>query len=142
MMAGADPSDYQGVCPDGWRLPTAKDWDALTRFVEEQYGTDSVDVRSALFDEYATGFGAKEIVEVNNVSGRLTIRVLTHPFFVAVPDFDALPHTFTFESLVFGKHGPITLQFDGERQYLSVKNAPYYKYDFAYEPYWVRCVKK
>ena len=141
MMASADPSDYQGVCPDGWRLPTAKDWDALTRFVEEQYGTDSVDVRSALFDEDATGFGVKEIVEVNNVSGKLEIRVLSHPVFLAIPDFDAMPHTFTFGSLIFGRHGPVTLLFEGDREYLSLKNAPYYNYDFAYEPYWVRCIK-
>lgn len=142
LLDGADPSNYQGVCPDGWRLPTAKDWKALAQFVIDQYGTDTLDVSSILFDEVATGFGVKKLVQVEGNAGNLMISVLGNPAFVAVPDFETMPHTFTFDDLIFAMHSMSTITFGAEEmQYLNVENVPTYEYDFAYIPYFVRCVK-
>lgn len=142
LLDGADPSNYQGVCPDGWRLPTAKDWKALAQFVIDLYGTDTLDVSSILFDEVATGFGVKKLVQVEGNAGNLMISVLGNPAFVAVPDFETMPHTFTFDDLIFAMHSMSTITFGAEEmQYLNVENVPTYEYDFAYIPYFVRCVK-
>ena len=48
---------YQGVCPDGWRIPTFEDWQTLLRNMGERYGVDQNDVLPALYDAVATGFG-------------------------------------------------------------------------------------
>ena len=142
LMAGSDPSNYQGVCPDGWRLPTAKDWRNLAQFVVNQYGADSMDAQTILFDEEATGFGAKKVVEVENRLGKLKVRVLTDPSYVAVPDFETMPHTFTFDDLIWATHASIGISFESEAlQYLNVDGVPNYDYDFAYVPHWVRCIK-
>ena len=29
------PMDYQGVCPDGWRIPSDNDWQNLVDFIKE-----------------------------------------------------------------------------------------------------------
>ena len=142
LMDGADPNNYQGVCPDGWRLPTAKDWKNLAQFVVDQYGSDSVDAGMVLFDDGATGFGVKKIVQMDENAGNLRIRVLGNPMFAAIPDFETMPHTFTFSDLLFVHRGAMSIMFDSEdKQYLNMQDAPIYNYDFAYEPYFIRCVK-
>lgn len=52
---------YQGVCPDGWRMPTFNDWKTLLKNMSEAYGFDSVGT-IVLYDEAATGFGLKDDV--------------------------------------------------------------------------------
>ena len=47
---------YQGVCPDGWRIPTFEDWKILLQNMGERYGVDQNDVLPALYDAAATGF--------------------------------------------------------------------------------------
>ena len=32
---------YQGICPEGWRVPTGKDWDELMAFVVETLGIET-----------------------------------------------------------------------------------------------------
>ena len=50
-------NSYQGICPDGWRIPTSDDWKSLLRHLGSQYGVDYGDVVPVLYDEVATGFG-------------------------------------------------------------------------------------
>ena len=50
---------YQGVCPDGWRIPTSEDWKTLLNNMAAQYGVDSDKAGVFLYDDVATGFGLK-----------------------------------------------------------------------------------
>ena len=50
---------HQGICPDGWRIPTTNDWKTLLRNLGGQYGVDYVKAVPVLYDEAATGFGLK-----------------------------------------------------------------------------------
>lgn len=52
----------QGICPDGWRIPTSDDWKSLLRHLGSQYGVDYGDVVPVLYDEVATGFGLNSSV--------------------------------------------------------------------------------
>ena len=56
---------YQGVCPDGWRIPTFEDWQTLLRNMGERYGVDQNDVLPALYDAVATGFGLNGWVQAS-----------------------------------------------------------------------------
>ena len=56
---------YQGVCPDGWRIPTFEDWQTLLRNMGERYGVDQYDVLPALYDAVATGFGLNGWVQAS-----------------------------------------------------------------------------
>ena len=54
------PSDlnaHQGICPDGWRIPTVNDWRTLLQNLGGLYGVDYVKAVPVLYDETATGFG-------------------------------------------------------------------------------------
>ena len=37
-------NSYQGICPDGWRIPTSDDWVSLLRHLGNQYGVGYGDV--------------------------------------------------------------------------------------------------
>jgi len=71
MNIGADditPSNhnaYQGVCPDGWRIPTFEDWQTLLQNMGEQYGVEPNDALPALYDATATGFDLKGWVQAS-----------------------------------------------------------------------------
>lgn len=59
MMAAIDSVEkatgtYQGVCPDGWRLPNGNDWKKMFSFVEESLDLEIYDLADYLF---AAGFG-------------------------------------------------------------------------------------
>lgn len=45
---------YQGICPEGWRVPTGKDWDELMAFVVETLGIETYWIGDYLV---FTGFG-------------------------------------------------------------------------------------
>jgi len=71
MNIGADditPSShnaYQGVCPDGWRIPTFEDWQTLLQNMGERYGVEQNDALPALYDAVATGFDLKGWVQAS-----------------------------------------------------------------------------
>ena len=48
---------HQGICPDGWRIPTTNDWRTLLQNLGGLYGVDYVKTVPVLYDEIATGFG-------------------------------------------------------------------------------------
>lgn len=33
MVASIEPQNHQGICPDGWRIPSVKDWNLLVEYV-------------------------------------------------------------------------------------------------------------
>lgn len=65
VLAG---DDYQGVCPDGWRVPTVADWESLSQMMGAQYGVDSTKIALALFGDDATGFGIERSVDEIDVN--------------------------------------------------------------------------
>ena len=56
---------YQGVCPDGWRIPTFEDWKTMLQNMGAQYGVEQNDVLPALYDAAATGFDLKGWVKAS-----------------------------------------------------------------------------
>ena len=62
-MSDKNKDDYQGVCPDGWRVPTLNDWKALLQMMGDQYGVNPDSVAVVLYDEIATGFGMTKTVD-------------------------------------------------------------------------------
>lgn len=59
MMAAIDSVEkaagtYQGVCPDGWRLPNGNDWEKMFGFVKESLDLEAYALADYLF---AAGFG-------------------------------------------------------------------------------------
>lgn len=59
-----DTHDYQGVCPDGWRIPLISDWKKLLEMMGEQYGVPPEKALSVLYDDEATGFGIKTVAKI------------------------------------------------------------------------------
>ena len=57
LVKKSDVNSYQGICPDGWRIPTSKDWASLLYHLGNQYGVDYSHVVPVLYDQVATGFG-------------------------------------------------------------------------------------
>ena len=56
---------YQGICPDGWRIPTFEDWQTLLQNMAERYGVEPNEVLPALYDAVATGFDLKGWVQAS-----------------------------------------------------------------------------
>ena len=59
MLAAIDSVEkatgtYQGICPDGWRLPNGNDWGKMFSFVEKSLDLEVYDLADYLF---AAGFG-------------------------------------------------------------------------------------
>jgi uncharacterized protein (TIGR02145 family) len=86
-------NSYQGICPDGWRIPTSDDWVSLLRHLGNQYGVGYGDVVPVLYDEVATGFGLNSsvllsyddlfnVVHYWNGSFRNSFLVVDEPWFV------------------------------------------------------------
>lgn len=55
---------HQGICPDGWRIPTMNDWKTLLHNLGGQYGVDYVTAVPVLYDGVATGFGLNSSSEL------------------------------------------------------------------------------
>jgi len=62
IVEKSNVNSYQGICPDGWRMPTSNDWASLLRHLGNQYGVGYGDVVPVLYDEVATGFGLNSSV--------------------------------------------------------------------------------
>ena len=62
IVEKSNVNSYQGICPDGWRMPTSNDWVSLLRHLGNQYGVGYGDVVPVLYDEVATGFGLNSSV--------------------------------------------------------------------------------
>jgi uncharacterized protein (TIGR02145 family) len=67
FITPANQNSYQGICPDGWRIPTLEDWMTLLQNLGEQYGVDYGNVVPVLYDETATGFGMNSFAKILGV---------------------------------------------------------------------------
>ncbi|SIO39129.1 FISUMP domain-containing protein [Fibrobacter sp. UWB11] len=67
FITPSNQNSYQGICPDGWRIPTLEDWLTLLQNLGEQYGVDYGNVVMVLYDEAATGFGLNNIAKILGV---------------------------------------------------------------------------
>ncbi len=122
-LSQSNVMNYQGVCPDGWRLPNQKDWGSLYEYVTSQGVTIA-----ALADEVATGFNMKNWFLIRDDENWLN----NQPRYVAVPDIEN----------GFGQLGYSS--FDGLRDCYVKANGEcrmLYRYDFASGFYSVRCIK-
>jgi len=69
----SNQSSYQGICPDGWRIPTYDDWKTLLRNLGEQYGVRYDSVVAVLYDDVATGFNMESLVYALGNSYRVIV---------------------------------------------------------------------
>jgi uncharacterized protein (TIGR02145 family) len=87
------PVRYQGVCPDGWRIPTNDDWESLFKIVKGLYGEGNVSMAALLKDEYASGFGflTPESFITKNPNVPATVWRIGNEYisFATVPDPDS-----------------------------------------------------
>jgi hypothetical protein len=66
-ISGLDLNHHQGVCPEGWRIPTLNDWHVLLQNMGAQYGVAYDKVVPALYDETATGFGVHGYISAADI---------------------------------------------------------------------------
>jgi len=59
---------HQGICPDGWRIPSNADWDELFRYVDEQNGGEGSGEGSP-YDSYTAGKYLKSATGWNPYDG-------------------------------------------------------------------------
>lgn len=131
-------NNHQGVCPDGWRVPSLNDWQILLKNMGTLYGVGFNKVVPALYDETATGFGLTSVGNIG-VDGDYNDLVFNNVFIVA----DMPPYKIEFFIYDYGN-----LAFESEQPHGSFgrmngqRNA--YNPD-VYNPYLkgaVRCIKK
>lgn len=133
---------YQGVCPDGWRIPTWNDWETLLQNMAEQYGVERNKVLPALYDAVATGFDLKGWVnarfaeEIRYVL--LSGFMYTNAFILADVPLYVLEmfntRDFGFSFGMSSMHGFVERVENG-----AYDNSPYAPY---YKSAAVRCIKK
>lgn len=77
----ATPSDFQGVCPSGWHLPTDAEWTTLSKYVGNNNGTEEI----AVSLKSSSGWE-------NNTNGSNQFGISTLPsgYRFSVPEFDSL----------------------------------------------------
>jgi len=64
FVTPSNRSAYQGICPDGWSIPTFDDWNTLFENMGRQYGVERYEVIPALYDAVATGFDLKGYIDL------------------------------------------------------------------------------
>ena len=119
-------SSYQGICPDGWRIPTSEDWKILLKNMGKIYGADADKAGVFLYDDVATGFGMKVATSETNAWEEWD-----NSFVVA----DA-PNYFAY----FSNHGS-RFGLPLEKIELYVYTSPAYSEPPFYKRASVRCIK-
>lgn len=64
FITPSNQNSYQGICPDGWRIPTLGDWTTLLENLGEQYDVYYGNAVPVLYGDDATGFGLTSTVFV------------------------------------------------------------------------------
>ena len=119
-------SSYQGICPDGWRIPNKSDWETLRQYIVEQYGVDTARVGAVLADEVGFGFGMKDDLHPYHGDGDWMIVAPIRSYIVA-PDFQDGPFAGASGVLVDDR--------------MSYSYWPADSYYYVFDPYFVRCIK-
>lgn len=142
LMAESGAFSHQGVCPDGWRIPNMREWYALQRYIENQFGIDSEGgerhkLAGILSDEFASGFGARKVARVEKDENEVKVHVYASSF-AAVPDVEDLPNPTYPDSIVTA---PQYLRYGFNVNPDNAWGGWGYSYDFVNYLYFVRCVK-
>ncbi len=82
----SNQGSYQGICPDGWRVPTYDDWKTLLQNLGEQYGVHYDSVDPVLYDSVATGFNMESHLLVLGSSYKMLIRYIGFYNYFVVAD--------------------------------------------------------
>ena len=67
-MCGDTNEEAQGICPDGWRLPSHDDWTTLEIYVCNHAGNDDCDTEFP-YDQTTTGFQGNDEGDLLKASG-------------------------------------------------------------------------
>lgn len=145
LVKKSDVNSYQGICPDGWRIPTSNDWVSLLRHLCNQYGVGYGDVVPVLYDETATGFGLNSSVLLSYDDLFNVVRYRRGSFynsFLVVDDPWFVVELFNNDRSGFGLDGA------SSGMHAFVNNLERYSYDpdimNPYDPYSsaaIRCIK-
>ena len=99
LVPESKPVIYQGVCPDGWRLPNKNDWAILQENMHAQ--------GASLTDAYGSGFGYSDAMVVygyNPYTSSIVIQERSYARFVAVPERDNGSYSNFFNWLAYEKY--------------------------------------
>ena len=133
---------YQGVCPDGWRIPTFEDWKILLQNMGERYGVDQNDVLPALYDATATGFDLKGWVQasIDEKAHFVYLKnfMYTNEFVLADIPLYKIEMFNGSDLAVFALGMRVTHGFVERIEYGVYDKSPYAPYNSAA----VRCIKK
>ncbi|SIO39062.1 FISUMP domain-containing protein [Fibrobacter sp. UWB11] len=134
-MSDKNKDDYQGVCPDGWRIPTADDWRKLLHIMGDAYGVEPLESGVVLYDDYATGFGMEKVVTDMYINEELGWISIDNSWWVRFLVADAAVYSIGFfrenEGLPLNKLG----YSDGHEPTFFTPGDNYYSA-------FVRCIKK
>jgi Fibrobacter succinogenes major domain (Fib_succ_major). len=64
FITPSNQNSYQGICPDGWRIPTLGDWTTLLENLGEQYDVYYGNAVPVLYGDDATGFGLTSTIRI------------------------------------------------------------------------------
>ena len=134
-MSKKNKDDYQGVCPDGWRIPTLNDWKTLLQIMGKAYGVEPLESVVVLYDDAATGFGMNKVVDeiyVDGVDGWISISSSWWVQFIVA---DAPLYSLTF----YGINKGMPLNMMGV---LDSEETNFYTPVYNYYAAFVRCIKK
>ena len=134
-MADKNKDDYQGVCPDGWRIPTADDWKKLLQIMGDAYGVDSLESGVVLYDDEATGFGMEKVVEEIFVEEETGWMSISSSWWIQFIVADAPIYSLTF----YGKNAGMPLNMLGVG--VGPETTFFTPVDNFYSAF-VRCIKK
>ncbi len=142
LMAESGAFSHQGICPEGWRIPNMREWYALQKYFEDQFGIDSEEpdrqkLAGILSDDVASGFGVKKVAKVERDGKEVKVHVYASEF-AAVPDVEDLPNPTYPDSIVTS---PQYLNYGFNIDPDNAWGGWGYSYDFVNYLYFVRCIK-
>ncbi|MDR2553898.1 MAG: hypothetical protein LBC64_00590 [Fibromonadaceae bacterium] len=82
--SGQVNAKHQGVCPNGWRIPSNADWDKLMRYVDGTNGTNSP-YDSPMAGKYLKATSGWKDFHNNNISGYINGNGVDYYGFSALP---------------------------------------------------------
>lgn len=131
FISDSRPVQYQGVCPDGWRIPNNSDWLTLFAILRDKYAEMRISPITLLGDSYATGFDyvppMSILLEDSTNLLSLDIIDMYTTNYAAVPDVD------DENAAIFA------YMFNNEHE--SILSWKFNRFDQVSEPTLVRCVK-
>ncbi len=138
--SSANPSGVQGICPNGWHVPSDAEWTQLTGYVssQSQYvcGGNNTDIAKALASTTGWSSSSSTCTPGNNPSANNATG------FSAVPAGSHIGYYSSFGDFAFFWSATQNFNYDAYRRGLNYDNA--YVYGYPYNKYYgfsVRCLK-